>query len=240
MSSKSSKTFYKITLLNWREHNPGKKNTYKKTLIANNLISDAKLLSLPVSHRWLFINLLLIAGDYASDTITLTEQQLNATLSSRVRCKDVLDLMQSLQLLTFEKNPLLKERKKEIIKEEELKKFDDNFLKIEDPKTEIREPEISKPKFITPKLSPTNSTAAFDARFTKKNFYEILELWEIATPTFKNNLHLVEDRFKETSALEAWLDHLVTRKGYQAAKKESKVSSDNYLAKALRSEIGMQ
>jgi hypothetical protein len=112
-----AKALYKITLTNWLEHNPGKKNTYKKTLIANNLITDAKVLALPLSHRWLFINLLLICGDYASDTVTLNEQQLNDILTARVGCENALHQLQSLQLVTFEKVLLKKERNKEIKKE---------------------------------------------------------------------------------------------------------------------------
>lgn len=98
---------FKITLINWNEHNPGKKKTHKKTLISNNLINDAKVLSLPLSHRWLFINLLLICGDYASDTVTLNERQLNSILTTRVGCDNALALLQELQLVTFEKTTSL-------------------------------------------------------------------------------------------------------------------------------------
>lgn len=105
-----SKALYKITLTNWHEHNPGKKKSHKKTMIANNMITDAKVLSLTLSQRWLFINLLLIAGDYANDTVTLTHRQLNEIISTKEGVDNCLDRLQSLQLVTFEKiHPLITE-----------------------------------------------------------------------------------------------------------------------------------
>lgn len=103
---------YRITLINWREHNPGKKKTHKKTMIANNLISDAKVLALTLSQRWLFINLLLIAGDHANDTITLTQRQVNDILTTKEGAQNALDRLQSFQLVTFEKDESLITEKK--------------------------------------------------------------------------------------------------------------------------------
>lgn len=107
-----SNTLYNITLTNWLEHNPGKKNTHKKTLIANNLVSDAKVLSLTLSQRWLFIYLILTAGDYASDTVALTKVQLTSIVGNGVHPERSLLRLQSLQLVTFEKiEPLITEIK---------------------------------------------------------------------------------------------------------------------------------
>lgn len=116
---------YKITIINWHEHNEGKKKHFKKTMIANNLISDAKVLSLTLSQRWLFINLLLIAGDYASDTVTLTKRQINEILTTREGAHNALDRLVQLQLVSYEKNEsLIKEvKEKKEIKEVKEKKF---------------------------------------------------------------------------------------------------------------------
>lgn len=104
-------TFYKITVTKWHEHNSIKKNTYKKTLISNNLITDAKINALPTSNKWLFLALLLICGDHANDTITLTERQVNDILTTREGASNALDRLQSFQLVTYEKMPIIKEIK---------------------------------------------------------------------------------------------------------------------------------
>ncbi len=109
----SKNHIYKITVLNWIEHNPGTKKHFKKTLIANNLTSDAKINALPLSCKWLFINLLLICGDYAKDTVTLTERQLNDILTTKEGPQNALERLASFQLVTFEKNDFFRIEKKE-------------------------------------------------------------------------------------------------------------------------------
>lgn len=113
----SSKNLFTITINNWNVHNPGKKSTYKKTLISNNLIYDARVCALPTGHKWLYLALLLISGDAASDTVTLSERAVNEHLTARVGAENALLLLQQYQLVTFEKSPLIKERIKEIKKE---------------------------------------------------------------------------------------------------------------------------
>jgi hypothetical protein len=104
---------YKITVIKWNEHNPSSKKNYKKTMIANNLISDAKINALPTSNKWLFLALLLICGDHSNDTVTMTERQLNDILTTREGAHNALTRLQQFQLVTFEKQALneLKERK---------------------------------------------------------------------------------------------------------------------------------
>lgn len=107
-------TIYKITLLEWFKHNPNAKKSYKKTMIENKLINDAKVNALPLSHKWLFINLILICGDHGNDTITLTQRQVNDILTTKEGASNALDRMKSFQLLTYEKIALneLKEEKR--------------------------------------------------------------------------------------------------------------------------------
>lgn len=116
---------FTIKVNNWHEHNPGKKNTYKKTLIANNIIHDARICALPATHKWLFFSILMICGDYASDTVTLTERQVNDHLTARVGATNALTLLQEYQLVTFEKTALKKERKKERKDLKERRNYDD-------------------------------------------------------------------------------------------------------------------
>lgn len=107
------KTLFKIKILKWQDASSGPKKSFKKTMIWNNIISDGAIISLPVSARYTFIALLLISGDTSNDTLTITERQVNELSTSRERAENVLDRLQSLQLLSYEKIPL-KEGRKEV------------------------------------------------------------------------------------------------------------------------------
>ena len=96
------KNLYKITVLKWFEHNSGHKKNYKKTLIANNMIHDSSLGMMPVSHRWLWLGILLTCGDHSSDTVEMTEKQLRAMLESSKSVSSALESLQSFQLLRYE------------------------------------------------------------------------------------------------------------------------------------------
>lgn len=128
---------YKITVTKWHEHNTSKKNTYKKTMISNNLITDGKICALPVSNRWLFLGLLLICGDNGKDTVTITERQVNDLLTTREGAHNALTRLQELQLVTVEKQSLIKEIKKEIKKEENKR----NSVRVDKSKPERPEPD---------------------------------------------------------------------------------------------------
>lgn len=110
---------YKITLLKWREHNPAAKKHFKKTMIEHRLVNDAKINALPLSHKWLFINLLLICGEHANDTVTLTKRQVNDILTTREGASNALARLQSFQLISFEEMPLIEEKRREEKRKEE-------------------------------------------------------------------------------------------------------------------------
>ncbi|MFI5342845.1 MAG: hypothetical protein ACHQUC_01355 [Chlamydiales bacterium] len=97
------KSIYKIKVLNWYEHNPDAKKSFKKTMVQHAIIHDAHINNMPTSHKWFFFSLLMICGDYACDTITLTERQVNDQLKTRVGAENALRLLQKNQLVTFEK-----------------------------------------------------------------------------------------------------------------------------------------
>ena len=96
------KRIFKITLPKWHQHNKCHKKSYKKTLIANNFCTDAKLLSVPMSTRWLFLGIILECGGHNKDVIEIGERQLRAMLQTPVSAIRALDQLQSLQLLSYE------------------------------------------------------------------------------------------------------------------------------------------
>lgn len=96
------KRIFKITVPKWSEHNKGHRGSYKRTMIANNFCTDAKILSLPLSTRWLFLGIILECGSYNKDTIEVCERQLKAIMQAPTSCIKALDRLQSLQLLSYE------------------------------------------------------------------------------------------------------------------------------------------
>lgn len=101
---------FRIKVIKWKDHNKNQKRSFKKSLIANNLMSDAKVVSLPVACRWLFVSLILLCGDSGNDTITITERQVNDILSTRLGARNALSLLEELQLVTVEILPLQNRR----------------------------------------------------------------------------------------------------------------------------------
>lgn len=106
----SHKTLYQITVTNFTKYNSSLKKGHKFTLISNNFCADNKLGMLPLTHRWMFLGIVLTCGDYTSDTIELNERQLRALLESSKSVESALASLQSLQLLTYTKNDFLLNR----------------------------------------------------------------------------------------------------------------------------------
>lgn len=104
------KTIYEINLTNFSKYNSSLKKGHKATLISNNFCDDAKLRVLPLSVRWMFLNIILTCGDHTSDTIELSERQLRDMLESSWSIERALDSLKHLQLLSYSKNDSLLNR----------------------------------------------------------------------------------------------------------------------------------
>lgn len=135
---------YKITILNWGEYNPKHKKSFKKLMIPNNFAQDAKLNAMPVTHRWMWLVLLLTCSDYSNDTVELSERQVRAMLESSKSIDSVLDRLQSFQLLRYEKYALSKENRKE---DKRIEKKEYNRCGGEN--VETKEPEKLVPKLVS-------------------------------------------------------------------------------------------
>lgn len=99
----SKKTIYKITVTKWAEHNKGHKATYKKFMIRANFCTDAKIRTLSMTERWLFLNLIVACSDIAMDTVELSQKHIRDILECRRNIDSVLDRFVELQLVTYEK-----------------------------------------------------------------------------------------------------------------------------------------
>lgn len=99
--------FFTIQIANFVEHNKNRKKGYRYTLIRNNFCSNEKIRGLPLSVSWLYLGLILICGEHNQDTIKISLRSLQDLLKSKLRPDQALDALQSLQLLTWEKCPLI-------------------------------------------------------------------------------------------------------------------------------------
>lgn len=104
----AKKEIYKITIMNWADYNPIHKKGFKKLMIPNNFLYDARLRAVPVTVRWMYLGLLLICSDHARDTVECSERQLRDILESSKSIDRALESLQSLQLVTYEKTLLIK------------------------------------------------------------------------------------------------------------------------------------
>lgn len=107
----ASKTIYKIKVLNFEKHQEKLKKGHKAILISVGFLEDPKITMLSQSGKLLFLGLLLRCGDLTSSLIECTHDQLVKYAGGRgVLVATLLDQLQSLQLLSYEKNDLFIKR----------------------------------------------------------------------------------------------------------------------------------
>lgn len=216
---KNRKEVYRISIPNFSKYNPRLKRGHKSTLISNRFCSDAKIQALPMHTRWLYLNLLLTCGDHCSNTVETTEEQLRNMLETRQNIAKTLDQLQSFQLLTWQKSPLIEENRIE-----EREEGDNALAKDENLKDDL------DPKVQVQKVS---STKIFDERFNPENqlFVKKLEELGITSPNIIGKAFMVRERFKTIEALSEWVIGISQSKGFK--EKENKAGKVQYLAGAL-------
>lgn len=167
---------YTINVTNFSKHNQSLKKGHKSTLISNNFCTDSRLGVLPVSHRWMFLGLLLMCGNHTSDTVEVNERQLRDLLESSKSIERALDSLQSLQLLSYSKNEILLNRKEKKVKEKILKELPDDLKSPDFENTdfdEIQKPEKIKQQKLLKVVLPENKTFVHDAQKALN-----AEIWE--------------------------------------------------------------
>lgn len=106
------KTIYKITITNWDKYNGTLKKGHKSILLSTGFLTDAKIRTLPAGGKLLYLGLLLRCGEVTSRSIEASHDLLVtfAGGSGQVVSR-LLDQLQTLQLVTYEKNtPFLIEK----------------------------------------------------------------------------------------------------------------------------------
>lgn len=144
MSVCSKNTIYKVTVLNWEKHNGRNKKGHTYFLLSKRFFDDAKILSLPIGGRLLYVGLIAACSDLSSSCIEASyDQMLRYAGGKGQHIQRLLDQLQELQLVTYEKfSPFLnriednrKEIEKKIITSGVKKPALDGLIFIDDAKS---------------------------------------------------------------------------------------------------------
>lgn len=105
------KVIYKVTVLNWEKYNKGLKPGHKNIMISTRFLEDAKIKMLSPGGKLLFLGLLLRCGDLTTNSVECSHDVLVMLAGGRgyVVLK-LLNQLQSLQLVTYEKTEFLNNR----------------------------------------------------------------------------------------------------------------------------------
>jgi hypothetical protein len=87
-----------VTIINW---NP-RMATKRGLVLSKSFVTDQKMVGLRKCAHWLYLNLLLVCADYRKGTIEVSEGFVKSCLWGRHAMTDMLNELQSLQLLTWE------------------------------------------------------------------------------------------------------------------------------------------
>lgn len=124
----SKNTIYKITVLNFEKYNGKIKKGYKSVMISTDFLDDAKVSSLPAGGKLLYLGLILRCGYLTSSSIEGSHDLLvRLAGGSGQVVQRLIDQLESLQLVTFEKKQLLMNLKE--VKRKEVKRTESEGLK---------------------------------------------------------------------------------------------------------------
>lgn len=130
----SARFIYKIEILNWDKHNKKSKPSYPYILLSKRFFDDAKVQSLPAGGKLLLLGLMLRRGDVEHTFIEASHEDLvRLAGGSGQVVQRLLDLLQSFQLLRYEKMPsnrieknIIEKKRKELPDTSKVSEKDDN------------------------------------------------------------------------------------------------------------------
>lgn len=211
------KNIYKINILGWDKYNKNLKKGHKAILVSTGFLSDAKIRILTPTTKLLYLSCLLVAGESTSSQIEVSHESL--VYQSGVKSGSLqsqLDLLQSLQLLTYEKNNIL------------LNRIEKNRIEVEVKEDEKKEPPLSENKI--------NSTLSFDNQFKFTEWNSFLRKNKLYCHDLGKNINLLVDRFEDLDSMREFLNEAHSRPTVKSLDERQK---NNYMRSVLRGEIGL-
>ena len=220
----ANKTIYKIKITNFEKHNKGIKKSYKKFMLSTGFLTDAKVRQLTPATTLLFLSCIAVAAESCSCHIEVTHESL--CYQSKVKSGSLqsqLDLLQSLQLLTYEKIApnIIEVNRNEVKRREE----NINTVVVELKNEEVKKPEVQ------------NSTQSFDDQFKFSDWVNFLQSLEMATPYVTRNIRAIASSFGEKEKLEEFLVSIAESKNF---KNMNKTQARRYAVSAILREAGLK
>lgn len=146
MAVSKKNQIYKITINNWEKYNAKSKPGHPSVLISKRFFDDVTIQRLPSGGKLLWLGLILRRGDVKETFFEASHEDLVRFAGGSGQVVErLLDLLQSLQLLTYEKTTLNIKEKKADDGKKNLKapKISDNS------KPEAQEPTVGKPPVVS-------------------------------------------------------------------------------------------
>jgi hypothetical protein len=165
----SKKCIYKITILNWDEHNPKSKPGHPYIFLSKGFLDDVKIQTLPAGGKLLYLGLLLRRGDVSTTFIEASKEDLVrfAGGSGQV-IERLLDQLQSFQLVTYEKfDSLILNIKEKKLKEKKLKEIAPRIESLDAGPVDNSVDQVQKKKADSdePKNDPEANKLVWEAYF---------------------------------------------------------------------------
>ncbi len=134
---------YRINVTNWKKYNGNRKKSYRCIMISERFLDDAKITTLTPCQRLLYLTCLLHSANSDLGIAELTPDIIQRSSGLRhTHIQTALDLMQSLQLLTYDKIDLLYKRKEKKGKERKGKEKNSSEVENRPSPAPILEPSI--------------------------------------------------------------------------------------------------
>ena len=111
MAAKKVQYLFKIELINWDKYNSKSKHTFPYFMVSKTIFNDHKVAQMTPSEFQLMIFLFAVRSDSAANEFLINSKQVpNQLRMGDESLANGLHRLQSLQILTYEKIPLNKER----------------------------------------------------------------------------------------------------------------------------------
>lgn len=210
------KIVYRVTLPNFEKYNPNIKKGHKSVLVSVGFLSDAKVRQLSPCGKLMLLSFILVAGESGQSQIEVSHESIcyqSGVKSGSVQSQ--LDLLQSLQLLTYEKIDFLYNR------------IEKNIIELCSSHTK----EQPQPKVLIDRLK-------YDFSPNKQKFIDVLKKYA-QEKNFKFTLPEIMFRFDSPEELESFIEKLDSSEKVNQIGQSNPVKAKDYITVALKREANI-
>lgn len=142
------KTIFKVKVTNWEKYNANRKKSYRSVMVSERFFDDAKIRTLTAGGKLLFLSCILGASQMSGGYVELSADMIHTYTGLKHKMIGTyLDLLQSLQLVTYEKNePFIKRNEMKLKEKKRNERKPLRGSKIDRPEAPAQETFFDKPK----------------------------------------------------------------------------------------------